>query len=68
MHKLNERLTIITVSHDPTFVSDFVKRVLCVNCHVHEHPTSEINGQFMGDIFKGARRMVRHDRDLGDSG
>jgi zinc transport system ATP-binding protein len=64
LNKLNERLTIITVSHDPTFVSDFVKRAICVNRHVHEHPTSEINGQFMGDLYTGTRRMVRHDQDV----
>jgi zinc transport system ATP-binding protein len=62
---LNKKLTIVTVSHDPTFVSDFVKRVICVNRFAHEHPTSELNGTFMGDIFDGTRRMVRHDRDIG---
>lgn len=64
LNKLSEKLTIVTVSHDPTFVSDFVKRVICVNHFAHEHPTSELNGSFMGDIFKGVRRMVRHDREI----
>ncbi len=65
LQKLNERLTIITVSHDPTFVSDFVKRAVCVNRYVHEHPTSEINGSLVSDIYRGGRRIVRHDKELG---
>jgi len=31
LRKLNKDLTIILVSHDPAFVSDFVKRAVCVN-------------------------------------
>lgn len=64
LQRLSERLTIITVSHDPTFVSDFVKRVVCVNRYVHEHPTSEINGISASDIYRGGRRIVRHDKGV----
>ncbi|MFH2035122.1 MAG: ABC transporter ATP-binding protein [Candidatus Zixiibacteriota bacterium] len=66
LKKLNERLTIITVSHDSTFVSDFVKRVLCVNREVHEHPTSAVNGEFASHLFDGRRRIVQHNRDIGE--
>jgi zinc transport system ATP-binding protein len=64
LQKLNERLTIILVSHEPTFVSDFVKRVICVNRHISEHPTSAVKSEFMGDLYNGERRMVRHDKHV----
>lgn len=64
LQRLNERLTIVMVSHDPAFVSKFVKRVVCVNRRVSEHPTCEVNGEFMGDLLGGERRMVRHDQDI----
>jgi zinc transport system ATP-binding protein len=69
LNKLNEKLTIIMVSHDPAFVSEHVKRVFCVKRTVSEHPTCELDGDFMGELFGGDMRIVRHDRHLGkDSG
>lgn len=64
LQKLNERLTIILVSHEPTFVLDFVKRVICVNRHISEHPTSAVKSEFMGDLYHGELRMVRHDKHV----
>jgi zinc transport system ATP-binding protein len=64
LKNLNERLTVILVSHEPAFVSEFVKRVICVNRKVTEHPTCEIDGQFMGDLYGGQLRMVRHDQHV----
>ncbi len=64
LKSLNDRLTIILVSHEPAFVSEFVKRVICVNRKVSEHPTCAIDGEFMGDLYGGERRMVRHDRHV----
>jgi zinc transport system ATP-binding protein len=69
LKKLNRELTIVLVSHDPSFVSDFVKRVICVNCELHEHPTAEITGTDLAEFYGGARRMVQHDRHLnGEAG
>ena len=61
---LNEHLTIIMVSHDPAFVSKSVKRVVCVKRTVSEHPTSTVDGNFMGELFGAEMRMVRHDQHL----
>ena len=64
LRELNRSLTIILVSHDPAFVSDFVKRVVCVNRKVHEHPTAAVDGSYIGEFYGGMRRMVRHDRRI----
>lgn len=62
LRKLNEHLTIVMVSHDPAFVSDFVKQVVCVNHTVAVHPTSEMERLGMEEIFGPEIRLVRHDR------
>jgi zinc transport system ATP-binding protein len=59
--KLNRRMTILMVSHDLGFVSRFVDRVICVNRRVVVHPTSEMTGEAIRDIYGGEVRMVRHD-------
>jgi len=64
LQKLNENLTVILVSHDPAFVSDFVKRVICVNREVHEHPTSAISGLHISEFMGGNRRIVLHNQHL----
>jgi len=64
LQKLNENLTVILVSHDPAFVSDFVKRVICVNREVHEHPTTAISGLHISEFMGGDRRIVLHNQLL----
>jgi zinc transport system ATP-binding protein len=68
MRGLNARLTIVMVSHDLGFVSEFVQKVVCVKRKVVVHPTSEITGEVIKEIYGGSVRMVRHDHgcDPGD--
>jgi zinc transport system ATP-binding protein len=61
LRELNRRMTIVMVSHDLGFVSGFVERVICVNRRVVVHPTSEMTGEAIRDIYGGEVRMVRHD-------
>ena len=60
--KLNENLAIIMVSHDPAFVSEFVHNVVCVNQTVAIHPTSVMEGEFIGELYGTSMRVVRHDQ------
>lgn len=62
LKELNKRLTIIMVSHDPAFVSDFVERVVCVNRTVAVHPTTNRDREFIDELYGVHVRMVRHDR------
>lgn len=61
---LNQRLTIVMVSHDPAFVSPFVKSVVCVKEHVHVHPTADIDSAIMSELYGRPIRMIRHDRHV----
>jgi len=65
---LNRRLTIVLVSHDLGFVSQVVKSVVCVKGSVVVHPTSEITGEMIQEIYGGDVRMVRHDHRCAEEG
>ncbi len=68
LEQLNHRLTIVLVSHDLGFVSGFVKSVVCVGREVLVHPTSEINGQVIADLYGSDMRLVRHDHRCAEEG
>ena len=60
LSELNKRMTILVVSHDLAFVSEFVEKVICVKGQVRMHSTSEVTGQVINDMYGSPRRMVRH--------
>jgi zinc transport system ATP-binding protein len=61
LQELNRRLTIVLVTHDLGFVAGFVHTVICVHRHVDIHPTTELDGRTISEIYGGDVRMVRHD-------
>ncbi len=62
LHRLNERMTVVLVSHDVSTVSRHVDSILCINQGIDEHPADEISGALAG-LFPGSEGMslVRHD-------
>lgn len=62
---LNQRMTVVLVSHDLGFVSRFVKTVVCVKQKVMVHPTSEIDSDVIREMYGGEIRVIRHDVDCG---
>jgi zinc transport system ATP-binding protein len=61
LRELNKRLTIVMISHDPAFVSDFVEHVVCVNRTVGIHPTAALQPDFIAELYGSPVRLVRHD-------
>lgn len=61
LKSLNERLTVVLVSHDLGFVSKFVDRVVCVNREVHIHPTSDLSSDLINKLYGTDVKLVRHD-------
>jgi len=59
--RLNQRMTIVVVTHDLGFVSPYVRHVVCVNRQVLIHPTSDVTGEVISQIYGGPVNMVRHD-------
>lgn len=67
LRRLNERMTVVIVSHDLGFVSDVVDKVICVHGQVVVHPTSAVTGEVIRDVYGGDIRMVRHDHSCPDA-
>ncbi len=58
--QLNNRMTIVVVSHDVAFVSKYVHRVACLNTTLMCHRTEGIDGQTIQDLYGEDVRMVAH--------
>lgn len=58
---VTDELTVCMVSHDLGFVSRLVSKVVCVKGKVVVHPTSEITGELINEIYGAPMKMVRHD-------
>jgi len=68
LDQLNRKMTILIVSHDIGFVSRHITSVICVNRNVLVHPTSEIVGQNIIDLYGNDMAMIRHDHRCSQKG
>lgn len=66
--ELNKEMTILLVTHDIGFVSKLFKRVACVNRQVAIHPTSELTGKLIAEMYGGDISMIRHDHTCSGGG
>ena len=64
LKKLNEKVTIILVSHDLGFISSYVKHVACVNRRLVCNPTNEITGDVIEACYSGPVHMIKHKCEL----
>ncbi len=68
LRELNKRMTILMVTHDVGFASSFFTRIACVNREVIIHPTSELTGNLIRDMYGGDLQMIRHDHSCSNKG
>ncbi len=70
LHVLNQRLPIIIVSHDVSFVSSHLKRVACLSRRLTCHAAHEISPEVISEMYHAHVRMVRHEEEcpLSDQG
>lgn len=66
--QLNERMTILVVSHDIGFVNHHISSVVCVNQQVVVHPTSALAGQNIIDLYGNDISLIRHDHRCAQEG
>ena len=57
---LNRRSTIIVVSHDVGFISEYVNRVACLNKTLICHETSAISGEMIEELYGAPVHMIQH--------
>lgn len=60
LKRLNQRMTILVVSHDIAFISSYVTRVACINRTLVCHHTDAIDGEVIQDLYGEDVRMVAH--------
>jgi zinc transport system ATP-binding protein len=60
LHRLNEKLPIVIVSHDVAFVSAHLKRVACLNRRITCHAASEVTSEVLGHLYGDQMRAVHH--------
>ncbi|MCG3195879.1 MAG: ABC transporter ATP-binding protein [Candidatus Omnitrophica bacterium] len=61
LSRLNRRMSVALVSHDVGIVTRFARTVVCVNRRVLSHPTAELTGEMIQDMYGGDVLLVRHD-------
>ncbi len=68
LRELNRRMTILVVSHDIGFVKQEITSVVCVNRTLVVHPTIDLNGRTIIDMYGHDLSLIRHDhRCAGES-
>ncbi len=60
LHRLNQRLPIVIVSHDVSFVSAHLERVACLNRRLTCHAADEISWESVAHVYHGPMRAIRH--------
>ncbi len=64
LKKLNEKVTIVLVSHDLGFISTYVNRVACVNRGLSCNRTEDITGDVIEACYSGPVHMLTHKCEL----
>lgn len=60
LKELNARITLIVVSHDIGFISQYVTRVACLNRTLVCHTSSDITGELIQQLYGAPVQMIRH--------
>lgn len=66
--ELNKRMTILMVTHDLGFASQFFNSVICVNRQVAIHATCEVTGAIIQELYGSEISMIRHDHSCSEGG
>lgn len=64
LKRLNEKATIILVSHDLGFISTYVNRVACVNRSLVCNPTEHVTADVIEACYGGPVHMLKHKCEL----
>ncbi|UCG86757.1 MAG: ABC transporter ATP-binding protein [Gemmatimonadota bacterium] len=68
LEQLRESMTIVVVSHDIGFMTQYVSRVACLNRTLVCHTTSEVTGQVVEELYGAPVHMIQHPHKISTSG
>jgi len=60
LKELNEKITVVVVSHDAMVLSAYIKSVACVNRHVHFHNDAEITAEMLEMAYSCPVDLIAH--------
>lgn len=60
LRELNDKMTIIVVSHDAMVLSSYIKSVACVNRQVHFHNDAEITPEMLEMAYSCPVEIIAH--------
>jgi zinc transport system ATP-binding protein len=60
LKRLNSEMTILLVSHDVAFITEYVTRVACLNRTLLCHQTANIDGELIARLYGEPVRMIQH--------
>jgi zinc transport system ATP-binding protein len=63
LHRLNDTLPIVMVSHDVAFVSRHLKRVACLNRRLVVHDAGEVTAEVIAEMYHDHVAVVEHRHD-----
>ena len=61
LHALNERLTVVIVSHNLNVITGHVTRVVCVNRTAEMHAASDVTAAVFREAHGGDMALLKHD-------
>jgi zinc transport system ATP-binding protein len=64
LKELNDRITIILVSHDIGFITRYVDKVACINKTLVCHPASKVTTQTILSMYGEPVHHIHHDTEL----
>ncbi len=60
LKKLNERITIILVTHDISFISSYINKICCLNKYATVHSAEELSGESLFDVYDRNIKYLKH--------
>jgi zinc transport system ATP-binding protein len=65
LQNLHNKMTILLVSHDASFVANLVDEVLCINRTAELHPVGRVAGEAVQELYGEPVKAVLHDHGHG---
>jgi zinc transport system ATP-binding protein len=60
LNKLNEKITIMMITHDMSAVSSYTKTVGCINRHLHYHGGKELTAEMIEATYQCPVDLIAH--------
>ncbi len=64
LSQLNEKMTIILVTHDLGFISAYVNKVACTNRNLSLHSMESLNHESVEGMYGSSMQMIKHECNL----